>query len=95
MQIARDVSRTCGGLCRRRSRDVRRANGCVHPGMVKITDAAASTASQSAQVDRTTEAGNDRNAIWCPRWARGQGASGEFGADGMSMRWSMGRARIR
>ena len=56
---------------------------------------ASSTALRSAQVDRTTEAGNDRNAFWRPRWARGQGASGEVGVDGMSMRWSMGSVRIR
>ena len=32
------VSRTAreGGRCRRRSRDMRRAKGCVHPGIVKI-----------------------------------------------------------
>ena len=55
----------------------------------------ASAAPQSAQVDRTTEAGNDRNAFWRPRWARGQGTSGEVGVDGMSMRWSMSSVRIR
>ena len=95
MQMDRDVSRTCGGHCRRRSRDVRRANGCVHPGIVKVTDAASSTTSQSTQIDRTTEAGNDRNAFWRPRWARGQGAVGEGGVDGMRMGWSMGSVRIR
>ena len=56
---------------------------------------ASSTRSRSAQVDRTTEAGNDRNAFRRPRWARGQGASGETGVDGTSMRWSMGSVRIR
>ena len=56
---------------------------------------ASRTRSRSAQVDRTTEAGNDRNAFWRPQWARGQGASGEVGVNGMTMRWSMVSVRIR
>ena len=36
MQTGRVVSRTSGDRCRRRSRDVQRAKGCVHPGIVKI-----------------------------------------------------------
>ena len=64
------------GSFRHRSRDRRRAKRCVHPAIVKTARWRQAPRHDLLRSIELQRAGNDRNAFWRPRWARGQGALG-------------------